>query len=81
MLTGALRSSATIKVNSGARVSSMKLSYTIGYAKNQEFGDQMGYRNYTTPGTGPRFLSTSFEANQYEAVSILSRNIIGSLSF
>jgi hypothetical protein len=32
----------------------------VDYAWEQEHGDKLGYRYYTEPGTGPRFLSTAF---------------------
>jgi hypothetical protein len=80
MLTGALRGSAKISLaGSGAGVTSMQFSFNTGYAGDQERGDELGYRNYTTPGTGPRFLRTAFQANEHESVMILSRAIAAGL--
>lgn len=67
-LTGALRDSAHVELNKfGDNVASVEVSFGImtkdlaplDYALPQEYGDKEGYRNYTTPGTGPRFLSNA----------------------
>jgi hypothetical protein len=79
-LTGDLRSSAKISLSgSGAGTSGITVSYNMHYAYEQEFGPAYGYKNYTTPGTGPFYLYKTFKANEFETVNIIAQSIAGGL--
>jgi hypothetical protein len=47
----------------------------VDYAWEQEHGDKMGYVNYTTPGTGPRFLSGALNTVRPFTPRLIGRRI------
>lgn len=81
MLNRDLRDSAKTRVWSGKRSSTARLRYGISYAKEQEYGDLLGYENYTTPGTGSRYLSTAFEESEIRIIALIAQGIRRGLSF
>ena len=80
-LTGALRESAEVNLKGGNKAASVEVSFNTDYAYKQEYGDKFGYRRYTTPGTGPYYLTTAFETNKMMSLTIIAQSIRRSLSF
>lgn len=71
-LTGQLRESARVDLDSGMKVSTVQVSFNTDYAYKQEYGNLFGYRRYTTPGTGPYYLTTAFETNKMMSLALIT---------